>query len=137
MRLSTGQSTSPAVPPGESEDQAREHRIELLIRRLPDKMARAMRRLRQPSARWARIPAAMLLIIGGVLSILPILGLWMLPLGLVLLAEDVKPLRSLTGRLLAWIEHRRPHWMGLPPQPTPDGQTAPHGQTTPHGGSAP
>lgn len=84
-----------------------------------------MRWLRQPSARWARVPAAILLIIGSVLSILPILGLWMLPLGLVLLAEDVKPLQSLTGRLLAWIEQRRPHWMGLPPQTVSDGRSAP------------
>ena len=84
-----------------------------------------MRWLRQPSARWARVPAAILLIIGSVLSILPILGLWMLPLGLVLLAEDVKPLQSLTGRLLAWIEQRRPHWMGLPPQTVPDGRFSP------------
>jgi hypothetical protein len=63
---------------------------------------------------WVRIPAGVLLIAGGVLSILPVLGLWMLPLGLVLLAEDVPPLRHATGRLLAWIEHHKPHWMGLP-----------------------
>jgi hypothetical protein len=51
----------------------------------------------------------------SLLSILPIFGLWMLPLGLVLLAEDVPPLRHATGRFLAWIERRRPHWMGLAP----------------------
>jgi hypothetical protein len=32
----------------------------------------------------------------------------------VLLAEDVPPVRRGTDRVLAWIEHRRPHWMGLP-----------------------
>jgi hypothetical protein len=41
----------------------------------------------------------------------------MLPLGLVLLAEDVTPVRRATDRVLAWIERRRPHWMGLPQAP--------------------
>jgi hypothetical protein len=63
---------------------------------------------------WVRIPAGLALIVGGFLSILPVFGLWMLPFGLVLLAEDVPPLRRASGRVLAWIEHRRPHWMGLP-----------------------
>jgi hypothetical protein len=96
-----------------SDDEGRERRLELLCRRLPSRIQRAFRSLRQPSARWLRIPAGILLILGGFLSILPIFGLWMLPLGLVLLAEDIPPLRRATNRALAWIEHRRPHWMGL------------------------
>jgi hypothetical protein len=95
------------------DDNAREWRIELLIRRLPQRIQTAFRWLRQPSARWVRIPAGLLLILGGVFSILPVLGLWMLPLGLVLLAEDIAPLRRATDRALAWIACRRPHWMGL------------------------
>jgi uncharacterized protein YqgC (DUF456 family) len=66
--------------------------------------------LRRPSSRWARIPAGVLLLIGGVFAILPVLGLWMLPLGMVLLAEDVPPLRRMTDGCLDWIERRRPHW---------------------------
>jgi hypothetical protein len=34
-----------------------------------------------------RIPLAILLIFGGIFSFLPVLGLWMLPLGLVLFAQ--------------------------------------------------
>jgi len=49
---------------------------------------------RRPSARWVRIPLAILLRLGGVLSILPILGAWMLPLGLLLLAIDFPPLQN-------------------------------------------
>ena len=52
----------------------------------------------------------MLLILGGVLSILPILGLWMLPLGLILLAEDIPALHRSRARLLDWLERRRPLW---------------------------
>mgnify|MGYP003694382559 CR=1 FL=1 len=44
--------------------------------------ARFVSWLRKPSSRYARIPLAMLLIVGGIFSFLPVLGLWMLPLGL-------------------------------------------------------
>jgi hypothetical protein len=96
-------------------DSDRERRLELLIRRLPARLQSVVRWLRQPSVRWVRIAAALLLMLGGVFSILPVLGVWMLPLGLALLAEDVGPLRRGTDRILAWIERRRPHWMGLSP----------------------
>jgi hypothetical protein len=33
-----------------------------------------------------------------------------LPLGLILLAEDVLPLRRARDRFLEWIEHHRPNW---------------------------
>jgi hypothetical protein len=49
-----------------------------------------------------RIPAAVLLILGGFFSFLPILGLWMLPLGVLLIAEDVPFLRRPTARALDW-----------------------------------
>ena len=107
-----------------SHDEGRERRLELLVRQLPSSVQRVFRWLRQPSARWLRIPAGLLLIVGGFLSILPILGLWMLPLGLVLLAEDIPPLRRATNRVLAWIEHRRPHWMGLARPSTANSRTA-------------
>ncbi len=118
---------TPNQSPGD--DHARERQLELLIRRLPDRLQRAVRWLRRPSARWARIPAGLLLILGGVFSILPILGLWMLPLGLVLLAEDVTLLRRGTDRILSWIERHRPHWMGLPSTSTPQ---ATHPESTPY-----
>jgi hypothetical protein len=57
-----------------------------------------MRRLRHPDARLVRIPIGLLLIMGGVFSILPFLGLWMLPLGLLLIAIDVPFLRRPIGR---------------------------------------
>jgi hypothetical protein len=96
------------------EERDRERRLELLVRRLPQRLQTVVRWLRRPAARWVRIPAGLLLIVASLFSILPILGLWMLPLGLVLLAEDVPPVRRATDRVLAWIERRRPHWMGLP-----------------------
>jgi hypothetical protein len=70
-----------------------------------------VRFLRRPACRWLRIPAGVLLILGGILSFLPILGVWMLPLGLVLLAEDLSVLRSWRSRILDWIERRHPQWL--------------------------
>ena len=95
-----------AVPAADNAARQSERRLERLIDRLPRRLQRPIRWLRRPSARWLRIPAGLLLIAGGVLSILPILGLWMLPLGLVLLAEDVPMLRRTRDRMLAWIERR-------------------------------
>jgi hypothetical protein len=88
-----------------------DRRIEALIDRLPRRLRPTLRSLRQPSRRWLRIPAGFLLIVGGLLAVLPVLGIWMLPLGLVLLAEDVPVLRSLRCRLLDWIERCHPTWL--------------------------
>jgi hypothetical protein len=92
---------------------ARQHeqRLERLINRLPLRLQRMVRWLRRPSSRWVRVPAGVLLICGGLLSILPLLGIWMLPLGMILLAEDIAPLRRARDRLLDWIERRYPQWM--------------------------
>ena len=68
------------------------------------RMAPASRRIIDPllhgSLRRFRLPIACLLIVGSFLSILPVFGLWMLPLGLMLLALDVPPLRPWISNLL-------------------------------------
>jgi hypothetical protein len=87
-----------------------ERRLRRLLRRLPGRMQAITRWLRKPASRWARIPAGVLLIIGGFLSILPVFGLWMFPLGLMLLADDIPPLRRARDRALDWLERRRPQW---------------------------
>lgn len=56
--------------------------------------ARLLEWLRRPASRIVRIPIGVLLILGGIFSFLPILGLWMLPLGLLLLSLDVAFLRT-------------------------------------------
>ena len=50
-----------------------------------------------------RIPVGIFLVIASVFSFLPVLGLWMLPLGLMLLAVDVPFLKRPTGRALVWL----------------------------------
>jgi hypothetical protein len=74
--------------------------------KLPPKPARFVAWLRKPSSRLARIPLAILLIGGGIFSFLPVLGLWMLPLGLLLISQDVPVLQKPMSRMLGWIERK-------------------------------
>jgi hypothetical protein len=60
-----------------------------LERRVPGLAAGWLARVRRPEARWIRIPLGILLVFGGIFSFLPVLGIWMLPLGLLLLALDL------------------------------------------------
>lgn len=90
------------------------HRLNRLLdrleRRLPAGVARPLRWLRAPSSRWLRIPVGVLLILGGIFSFLPLLGLWMLPLGLLLLAQDLPFLRRPTRRAMILLERRWLRW---------------------------
>src|SRR5262245_27708894 len=60
------------------------------------------------SSPWVRVPPALAFIVGGVFGFLPILGFWMVPLGLILLAQDVPPLRRPLGRALNWVDSKLP-----------------------------
>lgn len=85
--------------------------FEKLERSTPAALARLLKWLRNPYARLVRIPLGLLLVVGGILSILPLLGIWMLPLGLLLLAVDVPLLRGPVAttiiRVRRWWENRR------------------------------
>jgi hypothetical protein len=74
--------------------------------KLPPGPAKFVGWLRKPSSRYARIPLALLLIVGGIFSFLPVLGLWMLPLGLLLFAQDVPVLQQPMARMLGWVERK-------------------------------
>ena len=73
-----------------------------LEQELPERVARVIRNLRHPDARWVRIPIGVLFIVAGFFSFLPVLGLWMLPLGLLLIAYDVPVLRKPVGSFTIW-----------------------------------
>ena len=48
-----------------------------------------IQRLLSKRAALVRVPLAILLILGGLVAVLPFFGLWMMPLGLLLLAVDL------------------------------------------------
>ena len=78
---------------------------------VPGSVARQIRNLRHPDARWARLPVGVLFVLGGLLApLIPILGVWMIPLGLLLLAYDVPILRRPTANFTIWCTHR---WVAL------------------------
>ncbi|UEM23831.1 hypothetical protein JL100_014160 [Skermanella mucosa] len=92
------------------DDRRLDRRFERLERQLPASAARVLRWLRDPQATWVRIPVGLLLVIGGLLSFLPILGIWMLPLGLLLLAQDIPVLKRPTSRAMIRLERRWVEW---------------------------
>ena len=61
----------------------------------------------KPGAAPYRIPVGIALTAGGVVGFLPILGFWMVPLGLAVLAHDVPVMRPPLARLLAKINGKR------------------------------
>ena len=75
-------------------------------RKYPGRFAHFLHWIRQPAARWVRIPLALALIGGGFLGFVPLLGFWMLPLGLVVLALDLPLLRRPMRRLIVCSERR-------------------------------
>ena len=77
-----------------------------LEEQVPERLGRILRSLRHPDARWVRIPVGVLFLFGGVFSILPVLGIWMLPLGLLLLAYDVPFLRKPVARFTIWATQK-------------------------------
>ncbi|MDB5503574.1 MAG: hypothetical protein JWR89_3476 [Tardiphaga sp.] len=77
--------------------------------KIPPGPAKFVGWLRKPSSKLVRIPLALLLVLGGIFSILPVLGLWMLPLGLVLIAQDIPLLEKPVAQFLGWLERK---WAG-------------------------
>jgi hypothetical protein len=80
--------------------------LDLLAQHLPDWAARLIRWLRSPSCRIARVTLAILLVLGGVVGFLPILGFWMIPLGLALIAQDLPFLRRPMARFLGFVNRK-------------------------------
>lgn len=93
--------------PEDERDQKRFDRLlERLHESLPHRMAVVVAWVVRPEMIWVRVPLGILLLIGGVFSILPFLGAWMLPLGIMLLAVDFRPIRSWVVRTWPKIEAR-------------------------------
>lgn len=80
-----------------------------LERRIPT-LRRPIRLLLRDRWTLMRLPLAFLMIAGGLLSFLPFLGVWMLPLGVLLLAVDIPVLRPTASAFVIrgrrWVSER-------------------------------
>jgi len=65
------------------------------------------RKLHVPGPPLVRVLAGIALILGGVLGFLPILGFWMLPLGVLVLSVDLHPVRRVRRRIEVWWGRRQ------------------------------
>jgi hypothetical protein len=63
-------------------------------------------RLKNHPNHWLRKAVGLLLVMGGMFGFLPVLGYWMLPVGLALLAVDWPWARRLSRRLTSWWGRR-------------------------------
>lgn len=74
---------------------------------LPGHASRLVQKVRSPSVAPYRLPVGIALTAGGVVGFLPIVGFWMVPLGLAVIAQDVPVMRPPLARLLAKINGKR------------------------------
>ena len=65
------------------------------------------REFSMPRSRGLRIAIGALLIFGGILGFLPILGFWMIPIGLLVLSYEFALVRRHRRRFVVWWKRRR------------------------------
>ncbi|QRM51451.1 hypothetical protein F3Y33_17430 [Rhizobium sp. BG6] len=64
-------------------------------------------RIPLPQSRAARLSVGGLLVAGGCLGFLPVLGFWMVPLGVLVLSHDLHVARRMRRRFSVWWQKRR------------------------------
>lgn len=74
--------------------ERRLHRQIAAVGRISPWLHDRIRAMLEPRLWYVRVPVGLLLLLGGLLWFFPVLGLWMLPLGLLVLAVDVPLLRA-------------------------------------------
>ena len=70
------------------------------------------RKIELPDSRIVRVCIGLGLVIGGILGFLPVLGFWMVPLGVLVLSIDLPWARRLRRRFAVWFSRRFPDIAG-------------------------
>ena len=86
-----------------------ERQLTALTRRSP-MLGRFAARLQGRPGILLRLPLGLLLVAGGFLAILPVFGLWMIPLGLVILAIDLPALRPIVSAVIIRLRRKWAVW---------------------------
>lgn len=94
----------------ERADKTDAQKLDAIVEKYADKIPRPLGRftrwMRKPELRWLRLVVGLLFIICGFIGFLPILGFWMVPLGLIILAQDIKWLQRPTLNVITWLERK-------------------------------
>ncbi|MBO6826693.1 MAG: hypothetical protein JJ879_10870 [Sneathiella sp.] len=64
-------------------------------------------RIRIPRSKWKRRLLGWALVVGGILGFLPVLGFWMIPLGITILAVDSHFFRRVRRKTEVWWGRKR------------------------------
>ena len=91
---------------GQSGEELLEQAFDGLEEQTPDRVSRVIRWLRDPKSRKVRIPLGILFILASFLWFLPVLGIEFLPIGLLLIAQDVPFLRRPVAKMMLWAERK-------------------------------
>ena len=67
-------------------------------------------RMPLPRSRLLRIASGGLLVLFGLFGFLPVLGFWMIPLGLLILSVDIPRVRRWRRRFAVWFSRKYPAW---------------------------
>jgi hypothetical protein len=78
--------------------------FDVLVRHVPGWLGRVIGWVRHPQSKWWRIPLGLVFIASSVVWFLPVVGIEFLPLGLLLIAQDIPFLRGPVGRATLWLE---------------------------------
>ena len=77
------------------------------LRDPPKHLAVGKARVRLPASRILRVIIGAALILGGIFGWLPILGFWMIPLGLLVLSYDIPVIERWREKVAEWWRRRR------------------------------
>ncbi len=83
---------------------------ELLMDQPPPKIKIGKNHYALPASRIARTAIGLALIVFGIFGFLPVLGFWMIPLGLLVLSIDWAVARRARRRLSVWFARRWKVW---------------------------
>ena len=90
-----------------------------------------------PRSRLLRILIGILLMIGGLFAFLPVLGFWMIPLGMLVLSIDIPRVRRWRRRFAVWFHRRYPRLAAkLNPSGPASGNGIENGRANSVGGGA-
>ena len=74
---------------------------------MPSKIRFANREFHLPDSKPIRVGIGILLVAGGLVGFLPVLGFWMIPLGLLVLSVDLPIVRRWRRQLTVWWHRRK------------------------------